>query len=283
MRKLNLIFQEVLKFLFIFMLSFIWIRFFLRKLWLATLTSFLLSVLIWFVIFAFKKKKGKNQWMKLKEKEDAENMFLSLCCSSSPMVFFEKLASKKHENISKHKKYIIINHEKEKVKTLLYFFKSFEGLNIAKFMEIYSEIKKEKATKIIICCKSVADKQVMSFCENFNEKYLILDEYLTYQKLYKYYDVYPEMTHKYKKEKKLVFKDFLAYSFNKKRTKGYLFSAFILLLSGLFVRTTIYYCIVASLLVVSAIVCQFNPYFNTKSEPDILWCKNQAKTSHQRR
>ncbi|MBQ8793050.1 MAG: hypothetical protein IJZ62_05715, partial [Clostridia bacterium] len=90
------------------------------------------------------------------------------------------------------------------------------------------------------------------------------------QKLYKYYDVYPEMTHKYKKEKMLVFKDFLAYSFNKKRTKGYLLSAFILILSSLFVRGSIYYCVISSLCVIFALISYFNPYFNTKNEGDIL-------------
>lgn len=270
MRRLNLIFQELLKFSFIFLLCFVWLRYIFKKLWLASLLSILISAAVWLTIWLFKQKKSKLKGLKLKEKEDAENMFLSLACANSPMDFFEKLAQKKHQNVTKHKKYIVITHEKEKVKTLLYFSPSFDGLNVAKFMEIYGQIKKEKASKIVICCKCVADKQVFSFIENFDEKFLIFDEYMTYQKLYKFYDCYPEMTHKYKKEKRLVFKDFLAYSFNKKRTKGYLFSALILILSGLFVRASIYYCIIASLLVVSAIICQFNPYFNPKSEPDVL-------------
>ena len=242
----------------------------MRNLWLAILLSLTLSLITWLVIWFFKQKKSKIKGLKLKEKEEAENMFFSLACSSSPIDFFMSLASKKHTNITKHKKYITINHDKEKVKTVLYFSSSFDGLNIAKFMEIYTQIKKEKASKIVICCKGVTDKQVFSFCENFDEKILILDEYMTYQKLYKYYDYYPKITQKYKKEKSLVFKDFLAYSFNKKRTKGYLFSALILILSGIFVRATIYYCIIASLLVVSAIICQVNPYFNTKTEQEVL-------------
>lgn len=270
MRKINLIFQNALSFLFVFLIFFVWIRYILRKLWLSVFVSALLSVLVCFVSWFVRRKKSLKKGLKLKEKEDAENMFFSLACDNNPIDFFVKLASKKHNNISKHKKYIVINHEKEKVKTLLYFFASFDGLNISKFIEIYQQIKKEKASKIVICCKCVPDKQLFTFCENFEEKFLILDEFGSYEKLYKFYDFYPEMTHKYKKEKKLVFKDFLAYSFNKKRTKGYLFSSLILILSGLFVRTTIYYCIVASLLIVFAVVSRFNPYFNKKIDPEIL-------------
>ena len=62
----------------------------------------------------------------------------------------------------------------------------------------------------------------------------------------------------------LTFKDFVAFSFNKKRAKGYLLSAFLLAFSAIFVRTTIYYTIVATLLVVFAIISQFNTTFNIK-------------------
>lgn len=270
MRRLNLIFQEILKFVLIYLFLFIWIRYFVRNLLFAVVISLFSSLASYLVLLLFNKKKKTQSGLKLKEKEDAENMFLSLACQNNPMDFFVKLSSKKHKSIEKHKTYLTINHEKEKVKTLLYFDSSFEGLNVARFMEIYNKVKKEKASKIVIVCKTISDKQLFSFSLNFKEKFLFLDEYESYQKLYKFYGCFPEITNSYKKEKKLVFKDFLAYSFNKKRTKGYLFSAFILVLSSLFVRATIYYCIVASLLVVFALVSQFNPYFNVKNDTEIL-------------
>ena len=270
MRKLNLILQEFLKFILIFLLSFIWLRYSLRKLWPAVLLSLLISITTYGLMTFIKHKKMAKNGLKIKEKEDAENIFLSLSCNDSPIDFFVKLASKKHKNIAKHKNYIAIFHEKENVKTLLYIDLSFEGLNIARFMDIYNKLKKEKASKIVICCKEIADKNLPNFCENFNQKFLFLDQYTTYEKLYKYYDCYPQITHKYNKEKKMIFKDIIAHSFNKKRTKSYLFSAIILILSSLFVRTSIYYCVIASLLVVFALISQFNPYFNTKNIPEIL-------------
>ncbi len=300
MRKINLAFQELLKFCMIFLLSFVWIRYFLRrKLVLAFVVTALVSIGVYCLLFFLARKKQKKYGLKLKEKTDAENMFLSLSCSDKPMDFFAKLAAKKHKDITRHKNHLVIKHQchsdstqsqidtkkhentknatasaKSKqtasVKTVLYVDLSFEGLTIPRFMEIYSKIKKEKATKIVICCKQIADKQLSAFCQNFAEKFLILDEYQTYQKLYKFYDCFPEITKKYSTAKKLAFKDFVAYSFNKKRTKGYFFSAFILIISGIFIRATIYYCIVASLLVMFALISQFNPYFNTKGEAEVL-------------
>ncbi len=270
MRKINLIFQEILKFTLIYLFCFVWIRYFIKKLWLSVLLTFILTSLIYLIIFCVQRNKQNKTGLKMKEKEDAENMFLSLACQTDPMDFFVKLASKKHKNITKHKKYIVINHVEEKVKTLLYVDVSFEGMTISRFMSIYNSVKKEKATKIVICCKEITDKGLSAFCQNFNEKFLILDTYATYEKLYKFYDCFPEITHQYKKEKKLAFKDFVAYSFNKKRTKGYLFSAIILIMSSLFIRMTIYYCVVASILVIFALISQFNPYFNVKTESEIL-------------
>ncbi|MBP3431714.1 MAG: hypothetical protein J6K39_02540 [Clostridia bacterium] len=270
MRRINLIFQEVLKFVLLFLLAFVWLRYFINSLWLSAIVSLMIAAAIFAIMFFVRHSKKQKIGLKLKEKQEAENMFLSLCCEDKPMDFFVELATKKHENVIKHKEYLVINHETEKAKTILFSDLSFEGLSIPRFMQIYGKIKKEKASKIVIVCKEIKDKQIFAFCGNFEEKFLLLDEYDSYQKLYKFYDCFPTVTKTYKSEKKMVFKDFVSYSFNKKRTKGYLFSSLILVLSGLFVKTSIYYCIVASLLVVFAIVSQFNPYFNAKHETEVL-------------
>ncbi len=269
MRKMNLIFQEILKFVLIFLLCFVWLRYFLRRLWLAVLVTTLVSGAIYAILFFLSRRKQNKTGMKMKEKEDAENMFFSLACADKPIDFFAKLATKKHSNAVKHKDYIVIKHP-ENVSTVLFADLSLAGLNLGKFMEIYAKVKKEKATKIVVCCKFIADKEVFSVSSRFKEKFLFLDEYATYEKLFKLYDCYPEITHKCTAENKMAFKDFVAYSFNKKRTKGYLFSALVLILSGLFVRTTIYYCIIASVLVVFALISQFNPLYNPKIDPEVL-------------
>lgn len=271
MKKITLIFQEILKFCLMFLLAFVWCRYLIRrKLWLAVFVAFMIACVVYLIMFVLNRKKLNTKGLKLQEKEKAENMFLSLCCQDKPMDFFYKLALKKHQNIIKHKNYITIKHQQENVSTVLWFENSFAGLSIARFMDIYLAVKKEKATKIVVCCKEISDKNLISFSQNFDEKFMFLDVYQTYEKLFKFYDFYPEITRKYKTEKKIVFNDLIAHSFNKNRTKGYLFSALILILSSVFIRTTLYYCIVASMLVIFAIVSQFNPYFNTKKETEVL-------------
>lgn len=286
MRKINLFLQEALKFVLLFLLCFVWTRYVFRKLWLSVILSLFIATIIYVILWFLGQKKSNKQGLKLKEKADAEDMYLSLVCQNKPIDFFANILSKQYEKIDKHPDYVTYvqnksadeqkqtkNSQNESLKslekyekTVLYFDNSFDGLNVSKFLNIYNKLKKEKSNEIIIICKEINDKQVFSICQNFKEKFVILDQYQTYQKIYKPNQTYPEIEVKCKNEKKMVFKDFVSYSFNKNRTKGYLFSAFVLILSSLFVRATIYYCIIASILVVFALVSQFNPYFNKKND-----------------
>lgn len=286
MRKINLFLQEALKFVLLFLLCFVWTRYIFRKLWLSVVLSLFITTIIYVILWFLGQKKSRKQGLKLKEKADAEDMYLSLVCRNKPIDFFANILSKQYEKIDKHPDFVTYVQSKsadeqkptknsqtenpkclkKHEKTVLYFDNSFDGLNVSKFLKIYNKLKKEKAEEIIIICKEINDKQVFSICQNFKEKFVILDQYQTYQKIYKPNQTYPEIEVKCKNEKKMVFKDFVSYSFNKNRTKGYLFSAFVLILSSLFVRATIYYCIIASILVVFAFVSQFNPYFNKKND-----------------
>lgn len=267
MRKINLIFQEVIKFFLIFLLSFIWLRYFLKNLLLSIFISLCVATSFYLLLFFLGKRKKKRASLKIKEKEDAENIFLSLACDNKKMEFFQNLALKKHNKVEKFSKYIIIFHENGS-KTLLFPDFKFETLSLSNFMEIYKVVK-NKAKKVVILCYSY-EKEIKVFAERFEINFLIFDRFEAYEKLYKFYDYFPKIEEKLKKDKILSFKDFIAFSFNKKRAKGYLLSALLLAISAIFVRTTVYYTIVATILVVFAIISQFNTTFNFKNEKEVL-------------
>ena len=143
-------------------------------------------------------------------------MFLSLACDNKRMDFFFKLASSKHSNVKKFSKYILISHEDGK-KTLLFPNMNYESLSVSKFIEIYNAIK-GKAEKVVILCHSY-DKDVKAFATHFDTYFLIFDRFETYEKLYKYYQIFPEIKETFKSSKMLTFKDFVAFSFNKKKSE----------------------------------------------------------------
>lgn len=276
MKKILFILQNFLKLFLIFTLIFIWARYFIRTFWIALLVTTVITICIDFATRFIGRKKFKVSSLKLQEKEDAENMFLSLTTNGTGMTFFTNLAKTKHENVSKKTKYIIITHNTKQAdgtekssKTILYPCLQFSMLSADQIAIIMKQIQKENAQKLVICCYDL-DKNAAVFGKNFDIQLAILDRFDTYQKLYKPYAFFPEITMSYRKDKKMAIKDLFAYSFNKGRTKGYVFSAFVLFLSSLFVRANLYYCIMASLLLVFALISYFNPVFNPKQSNEIL-------------
>lgn len=267
MKKVLLIFQIILKYCLLFVFFFIWTRYFVKKLWLAILISLFATIIADLLSRLFFRKKNTITSLKLKQQEEAENIFLSLNSNSCPINFFEKLAKIKHPSVTKHKKFISINHN-EKSKTILYPFLFFKPLSPDDLTSILNETKSVAPTKLVITCGE-ASKETYVFAKNFNINIVILNKFETYKRLYKEYDCFPEITVTYKKDKKLAFKDLLAYSFNKNRTKGYFLSALVIFLASFLVRANLYYCIMASLLILFAFFSQFNWVFNSP-EGEIL-------------
>lgn len=261
MAKARLLFQELIKIICIMLFYFVWIRFFIKKHFIALVLSSLASAITYLLVYFITRKKMQKNGLKLKEKEDAQNMFLSLAFAHNQGKFLEKIAKQNHEKITRKTHHVIVD---EKEKFAIYFEESLSGLNVQKLFEINRLLSRENLLKIIILCREISDKQVYGFLDSFKQKNIILNQYETYEKIFKENNIFPEITTQTPKEKKLDVKDLFAYSFNKKRTKGYLFSAFILILSSLFVRATLYYCVISSLLLVFALISYFNPKFNKK-------------------
>lgn len=266
MKKILNIFQILLQVALIFFIVLIWARYFISSLWLGLLVSLIVTIFIELAIKFLQKRTNTAKNLKLQEKEEAENMFLSLCTSSTPLNFFYELAKTKHKAVKKGK-YILIEHEEDIVALIPIL--SFSPLQSDDLLPFISLAKKNNWKKIVVVCGEV-DRNTNSFAKNFDIEILLLDKYNSYSNLYKPYDFFPTITMKYKKDKKLAFKDLIAYSFNRGRTKGYLFSAFILFLSSLLIRPSIYYCIVASLLLLFALISYTNPYFNPKIKKEVL-------------
>ncbi len=268
MKKILFIIQSLLKFSLIFFISFIWLRYLIKSLLLATAISFIISVAIEILLYFFKKKSNLKKELKFSEKEDAENMFLSLLTNTNYIDFYLNLVKSRHQSVLKKRDYIIIKH-KDNTKVLLIPIIKIEMLTPNNIIEISKINKTEKADKIVVLCYDF-DKHALSFSKNFDYEILILDRFDTYSHLYKEYDYFPEITIKYKKEAKLSFKELLAYSFNKSRTKGYIFASILLFITSFFIPLNIYYCIMASILLLFALISFINPKYNIKNTKNII-------------
>lgn len=267
MKKFSLVLQTLIKVSLIFLFTFIWTRYFIRQLWLALVISMVLTLIIDLSTRLISSKLNKKRSLKAEEKEEAENMFLNLCLSKNNLEFFYNLLSSRKDCVKK-KDFIICKSEFGEI--IVFPYMKFDRLSLDAIAKIYSKVSSINPQKIIIPCGEL-DKESLSFSQNLPIEIIPLDKYQTYDQLYRQFNCFPEITIKYKKDKKANFKELLYYSFNKQRTLGYLFAATILLISSIFVRRNIYYCVVGSLLVLFALISFTNPFFNTKTEEKSLF------------
>ncbi len=268
MKKFLFVLQALLKFLLIFFAVFIWARYFIRQFWLSFVVALSLTFAIDFLTRFVGKKLNKRKELKVQEKEEAEDLFLSIATQEKSLDFYLKLAKSRYKNAKKKEGFVEIEHG-ENDKVILYPFLSFVPLNSNDLAKIISCVQKENCQKLVVVCGEI-EKSTFSFAKNFEMKILLLDKFQTFISLYKEYDFYPEKTLVVKKDKKLAFKELVAFSFNRARAKGYIISALILFLSSLFIRPSVYYCIVASLLLVFALVSFVNPFYNVKVSNEVL-------------
>ena len=270
MRKIKFfkIINTAFRLLLLFSLSFIWMRYFFKDLALSIIFAVFLTALIDLLLYTLFRRKQAKTSLKAKELKECEDMFLSLLLNKNSIAFFEKLATSKHK-CEKHKDHLIVTEGDSRVAL-------FPRLQLAPLtadgvVELYKscQTKLPNLGKIVIVC-GTAEKDAYSVASKLNHNILILDKHDTYKKLYKEYNTYPSAISDFKPVKNETIKSLLAYSFNKKRTKAYFFSALVLLFSSFLIGSSVYYIVMSSLLLLFAIISYYNPMFNKKAEEKIF-------------
>jgi len=260
------IIPRLFRFLLFFTLSFIWCRYYINSIY-ATLTisiifSFVLDIILNFIS---KKREGKQN-LKNEEIKKAENYSNKFIFSQPNYAinFYFNLAQKRH-NAKKLKNGVLIEHKDTKI--LIYPYYRITNFNSENFVDSYNYAKKNKANKLIICANEF-EKNIEKLASSLDINVVFLNKYDAYKKLMKEYNYFPEELSL--KEIKTTFKSLIEHGLNKKRMKGYLISAFILIFSSFIVKFNIYYLIMSSILIILALFSYFNPKFNKKIPDQIL-------------
>lgn len=262
MKKILLVLQIFIKCSLIFLVFFVWLNFVFDSLWLSAVISFVITFVIEVVSNFIKRKKGDIDSLKIKEKENAEKMFYSLSKDNGNIEFFYNLARSRHQNVKKNKKFILICHQ-DNTKVALFPFLKFQTMTIDDLLSI-SHLIKVSINKLVIVC-NLYDKTLSKNLSDFPYEIVLLNKYETYQKLYKEYDFYPTITVK-ESQSKFTFKDFINNAFRREKAKAYLISSLALFIGGIFIQFNIYYNIVASILMLFAIISLSNK--SNKKLPD---------------
>lgn len=267
MKRVIFLFQTLLKISILFLLAFVWARYFIHSFWISAAISLAVALLLSLLTRSYSQKKSTASSLKLKEQTAAENTFLSLATSKNAMGFFYDLAKAVCPSVEKKKAYVVLMRA-EKVKIVLYPVLKFADLTQDDLAKVLSDVEKEKAQKIVIFSGGYQGN-VGAFCQNFDEKIVLLDKYASYA-FYKEYNVFPPISAQYKTSGKAAFRDTIKLIFNKDKAKGYLTCALFLFLSSFIVRASLYYNIFASILFVLALIAYSSPFSNENLKEEIL-------------
>lgn len=255
MKKASTIFQIILQTLLIFLLMFIWIRYYISPLWLTFVISTSSTIIIELLYRLLINKKSKNKQLKNKEKALAENIFISICTTEQEYLnFLYKTLSTKDKCENKNS-YIIIN--KYDTKKAIIPINKFEKINCDDILKAIKATRNDNLDEILILCNDI-EKECISFAKKFNLKISFSNKYETYKNIYKEYNSFPEERLALKKIKKNTLKEFISYAFSYDKAKGYGLTALILLISSIFVTFNLYYSIMVTVLVLFTFISLSN-------------------------
>lgn len=255
MKNASTIFQIILQSILIFLLIFIWVRYYVSPLWLTFVISILSTITIELLYRLFVNKKVKTKQLKNKEKAHAENIFISICTNKQKYLdFLYKTLSTKDKCEKTDNYIIIINHD---VKRAIFPINKLRKINCDDILKVIQDTKSEKLDEVVILCNNI-EKECIAFANKFSLKISFFNKYETYKNIYKEFNSFPEEELILKKTKKNTFKELLSYAFSYDKAKGYGLTALILLISSIFVSFNLYYSIMVTILVLFTFISLSN-------------------------
>ena len=251
---------------FVFLICFVWSRYFLHN---QLLSIFLCGIVTFCIVglyYLLRRKKLAKIQVSKNELMDAHNIathFL-LCTKQEILQSFNNILSVNHK--VKIKSDLLLT-DNVAIRPLYY----SSEISDKDVLDSYAKIKNTNIEKIIICCLSATAKakEIASIIKT--KKIIILTEYDAYRNIFKPANFKVESP---KKQEKIKLKQkFLKYgqiALNKTRTKSYLMVSIILLFSSFILRYNFYYLIVATITTCLALYSHFNTTFNTKNTEQLF-------------
>lgn len=266
------IFNMIFRLSLIFLICLIWFRYFVDNFWLSFVYTILTTIIIEIGLHYFLRGRKEREMMKAKDEALANQIATSFAFDQENCLnFLCSLAKSKHK-ATKRSKYILVEHNSgEKVsKTVLFPAFALSNFTPQDLVEIMSKLKRVEFSKLVVCAKEV-DREAITLSKQIeNVEILILDKKDFYNKLLKPYNMFPENLMTLKTTTKMKVKEMVAFSLNKKRSRGYFFASIILLLSSFIFRMNLYYLIMSTILLLLSLISFLLPKYNIVAPDEIL-------------
>lgn len=258
--KLSVISDLLFNFLIFFLLSFVWVRYFVHNNTLIFISCILSSLTITLVVTKLKIKKQNKLKINKEDILKAQSFSLEMLYLTSKEQCLKicNLLNIDSKNIKKD--FILTN--KTIIKPM---FEKFE-CNQVDIIKNIAILKNENVEKIIFCAPNFCE-DTLNFKNCYNDIQIkLIDEKLFYSVVLKPLNYKSALKPSPKVSKKEKFKILLSIAFNSKKTKSYLCYAILLFCFSFFYRYNVYYIISCSIFLLFALFSKFNKIFNKNEE-----------------
>ena len=235
------------------LLTFVWIKYFIRNNIYCLLISTLISILVVYFISLFINERTENKTTKIETTKRINNFMYSFLLMSKTEIskfLYEHISKKEKVRLEKS---MIIFDNNEAIAPCLH----QDDLSIEELSKYYRDaikFKLNKLTIITLSCKS----EIESFSKQIDKVEIkILTKTETFYSVIQRYKAYPEVLMAQKTTKKDSFKSIIKKSFNRNRTKHFVSSGIIMLFFSFIFKYNLYYTITSSILFLFAIISYF--------------------------
>lgn len=262
--KLFKLISTLFRILVIYLVLFVWIRYFSHSFYVSLFLSCVLTFFVDIIIRLLSIQRNKKKISLEKEKKliDRYNNALMFSDDNEVLDFFYRLALVSH-NAEKKSNFVLVKSKESNI--VLFPFITFRSFSCDDLIYILNNLKNVTCNKIVICTNKL-DEEAKKVAQKFGNKIQILDKEETYYLLMKEYNTFPDRQIEFVEKEKLSFNSILTLALNKKRTKSYLLTSILLLLSSFVVKYNIYYVVTSSILLVLSFISFCNPKFNKKKQ-----------------
>ena len=248
-------FNLLFRIFIIFLICFVWIRYFVKNLSMALVYTSLLTISIEILIHFLLQRKNKKNELKKEEEKLAEKISSNFIYDSKKAIKYFSSLCKINYSVKTYSKFLVLSGKEEKSNlTILYPLYSYNNLSAQDLVNILQKTEKFSPNKIVVCTYKIG-ADAKSFVSKIKDtKIVLLDSRDCFLKLIKPHNFYPEDLKEIDFSSKPKFKEFLLASISHQRAKGYLLASLVLLFSSFIVKMNIYYVVVSSLLLILALI-----------------------------
>jgi len=254
--KIVNLFDKIFITIAIFLVSFAWVNFYIRSLWVTFVFSLIFTFACVFVLYYFLNKKNAKKELNLKEKDNINKNYyiFRLTPHCERLKLLKKVLEKFYSCELKHN---ILTYEKENKTHLVILATNLDTLTQNDLLSLLDEFLDVKTDVIDIVCNENKTINTDIFT---NKKIEIINKSTLYN-LFKLAEIYPEAKNLNLKSNKIHLKDIILSMFTPRKAKSYFLCGLVLIFSSIILPYNVYYIIVGSMLLLFSVICKLIPLF----------------------